>query len=101
MFLINAAIPTSVCINGMVRLVGGSTPYEGRVEICAHGTWGTVCSNVFSQSIRSASVVCGQLGYKAVGTYASGLCINNVHIHNYNTFVQVYLLCMLELAQCG
>ena len=97
MFFICAAIPTSVCTNGMVRLVGGSTPFEGRVEICAHGTWGMVCSNSLYWNFPSAAVVCGQLGYKAAGTCTSGLCINNVHIHNY-TFVQVCLNMVLE---CG
>ena len=42
-----------------MRLVGPSG-YEGRVEICVLGEWGTVCDDMFDDS--AASVVCTQLG---------------------------------------
>ncbi|XP_070183825.1 neurogenic locus notch homolog protein 1-like isoform X5 [Littorina saxatilis] len=48
-------------INGSIRLVNGSHPREGRVEIFLHGRWGTVCDD--SWSARDVRVACRQLGY--------------------------------------
>ena len=54
------------CSNlGQIRLVNGYHQFDGRVEICINGEWGTVCNNLWDYN--DAKVVCRQLGHPEAG----------------------------------
>lgn len=57
----------SDCSNGDVRLVDGSTPSEGRVELCYDGVWGSVCDIGWDN--WDAAIVCLRLGFQGTSMF--------------------------------
>ena len=57
----------SNCTDGQIRLFGGSTDYEGTVEICINNAWGTVAVRYEGWGYEEAQTVCNALGYTASG----------------------------------
>ena len=59
------------CTEETIRLIGGSSPTQGRVEVCLIDTWGTVCDDAWTDV--DASVACRQLGYSRFSEKSNGL----------------------------
>ena len=50
------------CNDGDLRLVGGSTSNQGRLEVCMNHAWGSVCDSEGVFTTDEAKVACRQLG---------------------------------------
>ena len=52
------------CTDYRVRLVGGTTANEGRVQICLNNVWGTFCyRESYSSYNVDANKICKEVGY--------------------------------------
>ena len=58
-------LPHSACTDGQILLLNGSTPMEGRVEMCYNNTYGSICDDKWD--VLDARVVCRKLGYSVEG----------------------------------
>ena len=72
----NTSRPTE-CEHGNVRLVGGHTAMEGRVEFCSYGYWAVACDYYWDTNETDA--VCKQLGLPTDGEYGL-LCSNYIDL---------------------
>ena len=52
----------STCTQDDIRLVGGNSSLEGRVELCYENLWGAITYDIFSWDANDAMVACRQLG---------------------------------------
>ena len=64
------------CEDGDVRLIGGNTKFEGRVEMCYKEDFGTICDLGFGR--LEAGVVCSQLGFSRMGMIFVAKCLLGV-----------------------
>ncbi|XP_033747454.1 scavenger receptor class A member 5-like [Pecten maximus] len=62
-------ISTVLSTGEFVRLVNGSRPNQGRVEIYHNGQWGTICDDGFRDD--EARAVCRALGYRDGNPFTS------------------------------
>uniref|UniRef100_A0A667ZYE8 Neurotrypsin n=1 Tax=Myripristis murdjan TaxID=586833 RepID=A0A667ZYE8_9TELE len=63
----------------LVRLAGGSSRKEGRVEVYLNGEWGSICDSGWND--LNAAVVCRQLGHSGGAVAAGGFSQGKGPIH--------------------
>lgn len=59
------------CSDGQIRLSSGSSPLEGRLEVCYGRTWFGVCGELYN-SFGKPQSICRLLEYSDKGWYLVG-----------------------------
>ena len=79
----------------VVRLVGGSSYNEGRVEVYYKGRWGAVCNDGWDE--HDANLVCRQLGFMSSESSDFGLATKDgIFLDNIMCSINA-----LSLSSCG
>ena len=58
----DAATQFSNCTDNTIRLMGGNSYNQGRLEVCVNSAWGSVCDSAGLFTSDEANVACRQLG---------------------------------------
>lgn len=84
------------CVDGDIRLIGGSTVLEGRVELCKNNAWGTLCDDGWDHF--SARIVCRQLGFSVSGMVVlhSLIAEQYTDLHSKNVVITSLLISLLQ-----
>ena len=61
----NTQTHTASCNDGDLKLVGGPSHTEGRLEVCFNRRWGTIHGDTWTQT--ETEVACKQLGHSTSG----------------------------------
>ena len=92
-------MPVDYCSTGGMRLVGGETEAEGRLELCNNNRWGTVCGNEWTDN--HTAVVCRHLGFSDItgGMYKQSMLSGseNMIVQRTLTCFRFYLLYTREV----
>ena len=83
------------CNHGDVRLLGGQSKYEGRVEFCYSGSWTSVCP--IGWDYREAAVICRQSGFHSIGKLTFNNCSRQLSNHIQVQLLRVHLVKVLIL----
>ena len=90
------------CNDGDIRVVGGSTPSEGTVEICFNNLWGLIGDHLWGNA--DTEVACRQLGYSVEGIHMMYNIILNIYFFHQNVSQKHHLfyasISMLVLLVC-
>ena len=80
----------SNCSHGDVRIAGGESKYDGRVEVCINGVWNSVCSQLWGN--LHAQVVCRQLNHSSLGVSSLKTFTCRPSLNSHLLFLLFFLL---------